>query len=121
MRETLLFSADPPTSLLAKVSRVDADFVDTLLAWLVAMPATWAILRWDESRLSEAELENAWPPVSRNAAVLAFGPLCLFVHFFRTRASFLLGLALGAAAFVAVGVLHGVAAYVVELALGLSP
>ncbi|MGH7280772.1 MAG: hypothetical protein ACRELY_04560, partial [Polyangiaceae bacterium] len=92
---------------------MDADFVDYLLAWIVAMPVTYAILRFDESRLSEERLEHAWPPTSRNAAILAFGPLCLFVHFVRTRRSFFIGLFFGVAAFVLVGVVHAASAWVV--------
>ena len=98
---------------------MDAELVDYLLAWLVAMPATYAILRFDESRLSEERLEHAWPPTSRNAAIVAFGPLCLFVHFVRTRRSFWIGLLSGVAAFVLVGVAHAATAWLVDLALGI--
>ena len=98
---------------------MDAEFVDYLLAWLVAMPATYAILRVDEAHLSEKQLEHAWPATSRNAAVVAFGPLCLLVHFVRTRRSFALGLMFGIAAFVAVAVTHALVAWVVDLAFGI--
>lgn len=98
---------------------MDAEFVDYVLAWLVAMPATYAILRFDESRLSEERLEHAWPPTSRNAAIVAFGPLCLLVHFVRTRRSFWVGLFFGVAAFVLVGAAHAATAWVVDLALGI--
>lgn len=98
---------------------MDAEFVDYLLAWLVAMPATYAILRLDEAHLSEDRLEHAWPPTSRNAAIVAFGPICLLVHFVRTRRSWWVGLLMGAGAFVGVGLTHAFFAYVVDLAFGI--
>jgi hypothetical protein len=58
----------------------------------IAVPAL--IVRRDLTRLSGAPLARAWPDASLWAAVVAFGPLCLPVHFIRTRRS-LLGIALG--------------------------
>lgn len=62
-----------------------AELVEAVLGWVVVMPLTWLLLRLDESRLSEAQLENAWPPSARNVYVLFFSPLCLVVHFVKTR------------------------------------
>lgn len=45
-------------------------------------------VRLDERRLSAERLERAWPPSSRDAAVLGFGPLALPFHFARTRGHF---------------------------------
>jgi hypothetical protein len=45
-------------------------------------------------RLSEERLERAWPDVSLWVAVVAFGPLCIPVHFWKTRRSGL-GILLG--------------------------
>ena len=73
---------------------MDAEFIVYVLSMIVTFGATYGILRFDESRLSEAQLERAWPPSSRNAAVLAFSPICLIVHFARTRLS-LIGALLG--------------------------
>jgi protein-S-isoprenylcysteine O-methyltransferase Ste14 len=80
---------------------VDAEFIDYVLSMFATLGLTYAILRFDEARLSEEQLERAWPPSSRNAAVLAFSPICLIVHFIKTRWS-LIGvlLGLGAALFV---------------------
>jgi hypothetical protein len=58
----------------------------------IAVPAL--IVRWDLGRLSEERLARAWPDSSLWAAVVVFGPLCLPVHFTRTRRS-LLGFGLG--------------------------
>jgi hypothetical protein len=72
------------------------------LALGIAVPA-W-LLRFDEHRLSPAMLERAWPRASFWSAVVAFGPLCLPVHFVRTRRS-VVGLLLGLLALiVALGV-----------------
>ena len=58
----------------------------------IAIPAL--IVRRDVARLTGEPLARAWPDASLWAAVVVFGPLCLPVHFIRTRRS-LLGIALG--------------------------
>lgn len=60
----------------------------------VTFPAL--IVSGDLRRLQGARLERAWPDATVLSAALAFGPLCLVVHFVRTRRSWgglLLGLA----------------------------
>jgi hypothetical protein len=49
----------------------------------IAIPA--AIVRWDVARLSGERLARAWPDASLWSAVVAFGPLCVPIHFLRTR------------------------------------
>ncbi|HWL84289.1 MAG TPA: hypothetical protein VNO21_00625 [Polyangiaceae bacterium] len=46
------------------------------------------IVRHDERRLPPAQLERAWLPSTRIVSALVFGPLCLPVHFWRTRRTF---------------------------------
>jgi hypothetical protein len=58
----------------------------------IAVPA--AIVRRDLQRLSGELLARSWPDASLWAAVVVFGPLCLPVHFIKTRRSWL-GLLLG--------------------------
>jgi hypothetical protein len=58
----------------------------------IAVPAL--IVRRDLTRLTGEALARAWPDASLWAAVVVFGPLCLPVHFIRTRRSGL-GIALG--------------------------
>lgn len=58
-----------------------------------ALPA--AILQADLQRLRGEMLARAWPSSSLWSAVGGFGPLCMPVHFVRTRRS-LVGLLLGA-------------------------
>jgi hypothetical protein len=60
----------------------------------IAVPA-W-IVRRDLGRLTGEPQARAWPDASLWAAVVAFGPLCLPVHFIKTRRNWL-GLALGVA------------------------
>ena len=54
----------------------------------------YLIVRHDLARLSDERLARAWTDASFLAAVYAFGPLSLPVHFAKTRRS-LLGLLLG--------------------------
>jgi hypothetical protein len=71
---------------------VDVVALIVQLALGIALPA-W-MLRFDERRLSQGMLARAWPKASFWSAVVAFGPLCLPVHFVRTRRS-VAGLLLG--------------------------
>lgn len=61
---------------------------------------TWKLLRWDTARLPPAMRARAWPDSSILSAAIAFAPLCLLVHFTRTRRS-LTGFGLGVVAVVA--------------------
>ncbi len=68
------------------------ELVQVLVSWVVTIPAVATILRVDERRLRADELARAWPAPSRDAAVfgvwLGLPPLCIVVHFARTRRSF---------------------------------
>lgn len=58
----------------------------------IAVPA--AIVRRDLARLHGEPLARSWPDASLWSAVVVFGPLCVPVHFIRTRRSWAgLGLA----------------------------
>jgi hypothetical protein len=59
----------------------------------IAVPAT--IVRRDVARLRGEHLARAWPDASLWSAVVVFGPLCIPIHFIRTRRSWV-GLGLGA-------------------------
>lgn len=98
-------------------------------SWLVTTAATFAIVILDERRLRRREeaLERAWPPVSRDAAIIAFGPLALLVHFPKTRGSirsirgvlgYLWGLALGVIALALVLAVSSALLEIVAWALG---
>ena len=63
------------------------------IAGSIAVPAL--IVRRDIARLEGPALARSWPESSLWSAVVAFGPLCIPVHFVRTRRS-LVGLGLAA-------------------------
>ena len=86
------------------MSRDGRELVVLLVSGALLPLLCWGVLVLDERRLDPPRLARAWPAVSRTAAVLAFGPLAVVLHFARTRGSFrsatdvlrkLLGLALG--------------------------
>lgn len=82
------------------------ELVQVVVSWSATLPAVAAIIVRDERRLKGVQLERAWPPVSRDAAIFAtwnFGVhhLCLLLHFARTRRSFF-GVLLGIGWLVAV-------------------
>jgi hypothetical protein len=69
------------------------------LSFVLNAALPYFVVRYDLKRLSEEQLARAWPDSSVLAAVYAFGPLCLPVHFARTRRSWLgFGLGLGVCA-----------------------
>ncbi|HEX3851374.1 MAG TPA: hypothetical protein VHW01_10440 [Polyangiaceae bacterium] len=69
------------------------------LSFVLNITLPYFIVRYDLKRLSEERLARAWPDASVLSAIYAFGPLCLPVHFARTRRSWLgFGLGLGVCA-----------------------
>jgi hypothetical protein len=103
--------------------RGGGEVIELVLSWIVTTGLSFLIVLLDERWMSEAKLERAWPPPSRDAALIAFGVLALPIHFIKTRGhlrsvrgilGFPLGLAMGVLAVVFVGfvgslVLEGVA------------
>lgn len=70
------------------------ELVQVIVSWLVTLPAVVAVIKADEKRLDAEALARAWPPQSRDAAIfglwnLGVHPLCVLVHFARTRRSVL--------------------------------
>jgi hypothetical protein len=63
-----------------------------VLVFSVQLAATIGVSAWvvrrDVSRLGPTLLSRAWPDSSLWAAVVCFSPLCVLVHFLRTRRSF---------------------------------
>jgi len=77
----------------------DLELYEILAAWSVTLPAVVTIIVRDERRLTGKELDRAWPPQSRDAAIFGLCmmgvlPLCVLIHFVRTRRS-LRGVLLG--------------------------
>lgn len=82
-------------------------------SWVLTTGLSFLVVRLDERRLREEQLERAWLPTSRDAAIVAFGFLALPIHFIKTRGhvrsargvlGYPLGLLLGAIAVVLVAV-----------------
>jgi hypothetical protein len=76
------------------------EILEIIISWPVTVCLVWAVLRYDEGRLTAEQLGRAWPPRSRLVATAYFGTLCLTagalfvilclpVHFWRTRRSVL--------------------------------
>lgn len=99
-----------------------------VVSWVVTNAFTFLIVILDERRMSEDRLERAWPPSSRDAAIIAFGVLALPVHFTKTRGhlrsargvlGFPLGLLMGVVAVVLVALLSGLFLELIAWILGL--
>jgi hypothetical protein len=86
------------------------ELVELLVSWVVTTALSFVLVIWDERRLARARperLERAWPPSSRDSALVAFGVLALPLHFARTRGHLR---SFGGAAWVLIGLLEGVVA-----------
>jgi hypothetical protein len=63
--------------------------MDEILALLIpnviAWTAVFALFAWDERRMTDDQRARAWPVASRRIAVVYFSPLCVPLHFLRTR------------------------------------
>ena len=94
-----------------------AELVTFVLSLVVTTALVFLIVWRDERRLDPERLDRAWPATTRIAAVVAFGPLCLPVHFWRTRRS-LVGVVLGFGWAIAVVVANVLVAEVVDLVAG---
>ncbi len=71
----------------------DLELLQVVASWAVTLPAVTGVIVIDERRLPAEKLARAWPPSSRDAAVfglwnLGVHPLCVFIHFVRTRRGF---------------------------------
>jgi hypothetical protein len=104
----------------------DLELVQVIVSWVVTLPAVVVVITMDERRLKGEALRRAWPPQSRDAAIfglwnLGVHPLCVLIHFARTRRT-VLGTGLGlvwvaAILLVDAGVQTGVAAAIAGLGL----
>lgn len=104
--------------------------IELLLSWVVTTALLFVIVIVDERRMPEERLERAWPPSSRDAAIVALGVLALPFHFARTRGRFFtvsprehlrwwLGFAMGLAFAVLVSLVNAAAIAAFDLAAGL--
>ena len=92
-----------------------------VLVLCVQLAATIGLSAWvvrrDVSRLGPELLSRAWPEPSLWSAVVCFSPLCVLIHFLRTRRS-LLGVFLALGWFVATVLTVNGIAWAVDRALG---
>ena len=61
------------------------DVLELLVPWFVTTTAIFALLRWDDGRMSPDDLARAWPQTSKVCAVIGFSFLAVPIHFARTR------------------------------------
>ena len=104
------------------------NLAELVLSWIVTTALTFAVIILDERFMKEEMRERAWPPSSRDSAIIGFGPLAIIVHFLRTRGGFWplkrlflglpLGLVLSAVALLAVSLVGGVLVNVMLMILG---
>jgi hypothetical protein len=79
----------------------NVEFVQVVTSWVASVGAFATLVIRDERRLKKPALEHAWPPASRDAAILgvflfgaAYAVLAVLIHFARTRRT-LRGAAIG--------------------------
>lgn len=105
-----------------------AVIIELVASWVVTTGLSFLVVILDERRMSEERLERAWPPSSRDAALVAFGVLALPIHFIKTRGhlrslrgvlGLLLGLGMGIVAVVFVAFVSGIAMQGIAVVLGL--
>ncbi len=106
-----------------------------VVSFAVVVTASVLVVRWDERRLDEERLERAWPPASRDNALIGLsmlgapivGLFAVWFHFFRTRSRAMWppwrwspkGFALGLAAVVVILIANAAAVLTLAYALGL--
>lgn len=106
-----------------------SEVAELLVSWAVTTALSFAVVLADERWMSEARREQAWPAASRDAAIVAFGPLALPFHFARTRGRlfttsvrlhllFWVWFALGLAVAIGVAVVGSLAVDLLAMALG---
>lgn len=62
-----------------------AELFSLLFSFFFSYGVCFAAVLLDERFLSPAARDHAWPPASRGAAILGFGPFAVVLHFVRTR------------------------------------
>jgi hypothetical protein len=102
---------------------------ELVVSWILTTTLTFLIVIFDERKLLDrSQRERAWPPPSRDAAIVAFGVLSLLVHFMKTRGhfgslrgvlGFPLGLLMGVVAILAVALVSSLLLEGVALLFGL--
>ena len=93
------------------------EVLDIIVQFIATIALSAWVVRRDVKRLRPELLSRAWPDSSFWSAVVCFSPICVPVHFVRTRRS-AVGVALGVGWFTAtVAAVNGLA-WVVDTAFG---
>ncbi|HTQ04851.1 MAG TPA: hypothetical protein VMI54_13390 [Polyangiaceae bacterium] len=93
------------------------DVLDLIVQFVATIALSAWVVRRDVKKLQPELLSRAWPESTFWSAVVCFSPICVPVHFVRTRRS-ALGVALGVGWFTAtVATVNGLA-WVVDTAFG---
>jgi hypothetical protein len=104
--------------------------IDLLVSWAVTTALTFAVVVFDERRMAPERLARAWPPSSRDAAIVAFGPLAIPIHFAKTAGiprglrgmpGMAVGLVVGIAVMALVGLASGLAVSAIDAIFGVAP
>lgn len=93
------------------------DVLELIVQFAATIGVSAWIVRRDVNRLGPDLLPRAWPDPSFWSAVVCFSPICVPVHFVRTRRS-LLGILLGIGWFTAAVLTVNGLAWVVDSAFG---
>jgi hypothetical protein len=93
------------------------DVLGLLVQFVATITVSAWIVRRDVKRLDPRLLARAWPEPSLWSAVVCFSPLCIPIHFVRTRRS-LRGVALGVGWFLAAVVVVDGLAWLLDAVLG---
>lgn len=96
-----------------------AEVIELLVSWAVTTAMAFAVVIFDERRMSEERLERAWPTSTRAVALVYLGVFALPFHFARTRGSFrslrgVFGIVYGFLMGIVVALVIGVAAGLVD-------
>ena len=93
---TILFEAywETPKDLDEQATRAALLLLSPIMA-LVSTPAAFFVARRDAKRVTPELVERAWPWASRGSAIIGFGQIAVWVHFWKTRRFGVRGLFLG--------------------------
>jgi hypothetical protein len=105
-----------------------SEVIVLVASWAVSTALCFAVIVRDERRLDDETLARAWPPPSRDCAIIGLGLFAVPFHFIKTRSRSMWpwrwsprGLALGVAWTLVVLIGNVAVVLALDLALGLEP
>lgn len=112
-------ASDEPATRLEPWVRA-ALLISFMTLGMTLTPVAVLVMRRDQKRVTPDLVERAWPPASRAAAIIAFGQIAVWVHFWKTRKFGTRGFFLGFFWAVAVSLPALAIGYVLDLIFGRS-